>query len=305
MYVMADPERRLRAEVLLLVSIAESQEEWSGVRVAPDGGLEEQLVAGGRGIAGERWALFEGALDGAVAAELLPDGQAEWLQALAERFEEPAAALELSRQQRASLDRLLERLAEETVAADGSGMDIHAHIRFHDAVSAAHSLGALDDDQVRGWERRLDVLHGHESEPEDDDDEDHSEPLLGFKAVLAGPQERNGKQVTSVECYDGGLVVRCRTSYAIEDDLRDASHYEISERFRALDVDVAVTDDAGGEYDPGGGGGGSDIEEGLWISTWTWTFTPGVTPAARTLTVHLGDERFEFDATGVAERPAV
>jgi hypothetical protein len=146
--------------------------------------------------------LFEGALDAAVAAELLPDGQAQWLQAIAARFEEPAAPLELSQQQRASLDRLLERLAEETVAADGSGMDIHAHIRFQDAVSAAHSLGALDDYQVRGWERRLDVLRAYEFEAADHDDEDHSEPLLGFKAVLAGPQERNGKLVTSVECYE-------------------------------------------------------------------------------------------------------
>jgi hypothetical protein len=305
MYVMAERERRLRAEVLLLVGIAESQEEWSGIRVAPDGGLEEQVVAGGRGAAGERWALFDGALDAAVAAKLLPDTQAEWLQALAERFEEPASAPELSQEQRASLDRLLERLAEETVAGDGSGMDIYAHIRFHDAVSAAHSLGALDDDQVRGWERRLDVMHAYESEAGDHDDEDHSEPLLGFKAVLPGPQERNGKQVLSVECYDGGLVVRCRMRYEIEDGLRDASHWEISDRFRGLDVDVAVTDDAGGKYFPGGGGGGSDIEEGFWISTWTWTITPGVTPAARTLTVHIGDERFEFDATGVAERPAI
>jgi hypothetical protein len=72
MYVMADRERLLRAGVLLLVGIAESKEEWSGVRVAPDRALEEQLVAGGRGIAGERWALFEGALDAAVAAELRP-----------------------------------------------------------------------------------------------------------------------------------------------------------------------------------------------------------------------------------------
>jgi hypothetical protein len=305
MYVMAERERRLRAEVLLLVGIAESQEEWSGIRVAPDGSLEEQVVAGGRGLAGERWALFDGALDAAVAAQLLPHGQAEWLQALAECFDEPASAPELSHEQRASLDRLLERLAEETVADDGSGMNLHAHIRFHDAVRAAHSLGALDDDQVRGWERRLDVLHAYEFEAADHDDEDHSEPLLGFKAVLAGPQERNGKQVTSVECYEGGLVVRCRTMYEIEDGLRDASQYEISERFRALDVDVGVTDDAGGEYHLGGGGGGSDSEEGLWISTWTSTFTPGLTPAARTLTVHLGDELFEFDAAGVSERPAV
>jgi hypothetical protein len=305
MYVMADRERRLRAEVLLLVGIAESQEEWSGIRVASDGSLEEQVVAGGSGVSGERWALFDGARDAAVAAKLLPDGQAEWLQALAERFEEPASAPELSQEQRARLDRLLERLAEETVAGDGSGMDIHAHIRFHDAVTAAHSLGALDDDQVCGWERRLDVLHAYEFEAADHDEVDHSEPLLGFKAVLAGPQERHGKQVTSVECYEGGLVVRCRMMYEIEDGLRDASPYEISERFRALDVDIAVTDDVGGEYFPRGGGGGSDIEEGFWISTWTWTITPGVTPAARTLTVHLGDERFDFDATGVAERPAV
>jgi hypothetical protein len=37
MHVMADRERRLRDEVLLFVGIAESKEEWSGIRVAPDG----------------------------------------------------------------------------------------------------------------------------------------------------------------------------------------------------------------------------------------------------------------------------
>jgi hypothetical protein len=252
---MADRERRLRAEVLLLVGIAESQEEWSGIRVGPDGALEEQFVAGGGGVAGERWALFDGALDAAIAAGLLPDGQVEWLRAIAERFEEPSAAPQLSREQRASVDRLLERLTQETVSGGGSGMDVHAHIRFHDAVEAAHALGAVDDEQRRGWERRLDALHGYEPEAEDHDDEDHSEPLLGFKAVLAGPQESNGMQITSVECYDGGLVVRSRTRYEIEDGLRDASQYEISERFRRVDFEVdshvEVTDDAGGRYYPG------------------------------------------------------
>jgi hypothetical protein len=305
---MADRERQLRAEVLLLVGIAESQEGWSGIRVTPDGALE-QVVEGGMGSAHARRASFEGALDAAVAAKLLPDGRAAWLRDLAARFEEPSVPPELSHEQRANLDRALERLAHETLAAGGSAEEGHAHLRFHDAVEAAHSLGALDAVQRRDWERRIGNLHDYEAEVGELDDEAQPEPLLGFKAVLAGPQERNGKQITSVECYDGGLVVRSRVSYEIEGDLRNAPSHEIFERFRRVDFEldshVEVTDDAGGRYYPGGGGGSSDVEEGFWISTWTWTFTPGVTPAARILTVHLGDHRFEFDATGVAERRAV
>jgi hypothetical protein len=303
---MADRERRLRAEVLLLVTLAESHADWSGFRVAPDGGFEERHIAGGGGgVSDDPRASFEGAFDAAVAAKLLAGGRAAWLRDLSDQFEEPPAAPELSPDQRAKLDGLLQRLAEGTVAAGGSGADSHALVRFHEAVRAAGSLGALDADQLRDWDRRIDVLHGFASEVRDVVDEERPEPLAGFKAVLAGPQERNGRQVISVECYDGGLVVRYRTRYEIEDGAGDASRNEISECFRELDVDVGVTDDAGGEYHGGSGGGGSDMEEGFWISTWTGTFTPGVTPATRTLTVHLGDERFEFDATGVAERPAV
>jgi hypothetical protein len=297
---MADRERRLRAEVLLLVTLAESQEDWTGFRVAPDGGFEEMQTFGGGGVSDEQRASFEGAFGAAVAAKLLPEGQAEWLRGLADRFEEPPAPPQLSPEQRAKLDRLLQRLAEDTVAEGRSGRVGHALVRFHEAVRAAHSLGALDADDLVDWDRRIDVLHGLESSAGDVAEETRSEPLVGFKAVLPGPQGSNGMQVISVECYDGGLVVRSRTSHAIEGDVREAD-------FRALDVDVdvAVTDDAGVEYEGGGGGGGSGTDGGFLVSTWTWTFTPGVSPATRTLIVHLGDQRFEFDATGVAERPAV
>jgi hypothetical protein len=296
-------EGRLRAEVLLLVAIVESQEEWAGMRLVVDGSLEEQVMDSEEGGVDERRDQFEGALDAALAAELLPEAQAKWLQELAEQFGDPPATPDISPEQQAELERLLERLAQDAVA-DGRA-SVRAHMLFEHAIEVAGSLGALDQEQRRDWQRRIAVLHGGESEPHDD--EGRSEPLFGFKAVLAGPKERNGKEVTSIECYDGGLVVRCRVSYELPGRLRDASRDEIFGRFRPpdRDVDPRVTDDTGAEYLNTGGGGGGDFDEGFWISLWNWTVTPGVTATARTLTVQLEDEQFDFDVTGVSERPSV
>jgi hypothetical protein len=298
-------ERRLRAEVSLLAAIVESQEEWAGMRLVTDGSFEEQVMDSEEGGVDERRNQFEGALEAALAAGLLPEAQARWLRELAERFGDPPPALDIPPEKRAELDRLLERLAQETVAARGAREIGHAEIRFEHALAAAGSLGALDQEQRREWQRRIGVLLGGESEA--DDDEDRSEPLLGFKAVLAGPKERNGREVTSVECYDGGLVVRCRVRYELPGRLRDASRDEIYRRYRAPDddVDPRVTDDTGAQYFVGDGGGSSEVEEGFWISLWDWTVTPGVTATARTLTVQLEDERFDFDVAGVSERPSV
>jgi len=298
-------ERRLRAEVLLLVAIVESQEEWAGMRLVTDGSSEEHVMDSEEGGVDERRNAFEGSLDAALAAEVLPEAQAGWLRELAERFGEPPATPDVAPERRAELERLLERLARETVAAGGTSEVNHAHVRFDHTLRAAGSLGALNEEQRRDWERRIHVLHGGGSEAEDD--EGRSEPLVGFKAVLAGPKESNGKEVISVECYDGGLVVRCRVRYELPAHLRDASDHEIFKRFAAPDddLDPFVTDDTGAEYLTQGGGGSGDIEEGFWISLWSWTVTPGLTANARTLTVQLEDERFDFDVAGVSERPSV
>jgi hypothetical protein len=298
-------ERRLRAEVLLLAAIVATQEEWADVRVLTDGLTEEHLMDSGEGGVDQRWNEFEGALEAAMAAKILPEAQARWLRDLAEWFGDPPPTLDISREQRAELERLLEHLAEQTVATGGTPEADRAHRRFDHALTAAWSLGALAPEQRDDWQRRLGVLHGGQSEVHDG--EASSEPLLGFKAVLAGPPERNGKQVVSVECYDGGLVVRCRVRYELPDHLRDAPDDEIFRRFGVPndDVDPRVTDDTGTEYWSEGGGGSSDVEERFWISLWTWTYAPGVTARARTLTIQLGDERFDFDVADVLGRPSV
>jgi hypothetical protein len=301
----ATPERRLRAEAFLIAAIVGGQEEWADVRVVTDGLSEEHVMDSEEGGLDQRWNEFEGALEAAMAAELLPEARAKWLADLAEWFGDPPATPDTSPEQRAELERLLERLAREAVAAGGTSQAGPAHARLDHALETASSVGALDSEQRLDWERRIAVLHGGESNAHDG--EASSEPLLGFKAVLAGPRESNGKQVVSVECYDGGLVVRCRVRYELPGHLRDAPEHEIFRRFREPDhdVDPRVTDDTGAEYMTQGGGGGGDVDEGFWISLWTWTVTPGVTATARRLTVQLEDERFDFDVAGVSERPSV
>jgi hypothetical protein len=300
---MSEQERLRRAEVLLLVCIAEASED-----PFPKGlGTPHTIVAagGGWGISTRRGEL-EGALGAAQAARVLSEGSAERLRELARGFDRPAVWPDVSSERRAELDRLLDRLAAESAAGEvDEGSD--PSVLFFQALETADFLDLLDGDQRSHWERHFrghqEYDPGSESEHRDAD----SELLVGFKAVLAGPVARRGQRLVSVECYDGGLALRGESAVELPAGLRDSSLFEVDRHFHGseLDPEVEVTDDVGTSYQGWGSGASSDIEAGRYVSKWTLTFTPGVPAQARTLTVRVGEERFGFDVTGVAGRRAV
>jgi hypothetical protein len=300
---MSEQERLLRAEVLLLVSIAEASED-----PFPKGlGTPETIVAEGGGTEiSRRRGELEGALGAAQAARVLSDGSAERLRELARGFDRPAVWPDVSSERRAELDALLDRLAAESAAGNVEEAS-DSIVLFCQALDTADFLGLVDSDQRSHWERQFRDLQRYDFGPESEHRDRGSEPLVGLKAVLAGPVARGGQRLVSVECYDGGLALRGESAVELPAGLRDSSEFEVDRHFQGneLDPDVEVTDDVGTSYCGRGSGGSSDIEAGRYISKWTTTFTPGVPAQARTLTVRVGDERFDFDVTGVAGRPAV
>jgi hypothetical protein len=300
---MSEQERLLRAEVLLLVGIAEASED-----PFPKGlGTPHTIVAegGGWGISTRRGEL-EGALGAALAAWVLSDVSAERLRELARGFDRPAVWPDVSSERRAELERLLDRLAAESAAGEVDEAS-DPSVLFFQALETADFLGLVDSDQRSAWERHFQGHQEYDPGSESEHRDAGSEPLVGFKAVLAGPMARRGHRLVSVECYDGGLALRGESAVELPAGLRDSSLFDVDRHFHGSELDpaVEVTDDVGTSYQGWGGGASSDIEAGRYISKWTSTFTPGLPAQARTLTVRVGEERFGFDVTGVAGRRAV
>jgi hypothetical protein len=300
---MSEQERLLRAEVLLLVSIAEASQDPS-----PKGlGTPHMIAAAGAWTEiSTRRAELEGGLGAALAARVLSERSAERLRELAQGFDRPAVWPEVSSERRGELDRLLDRLAAESAAGDVDEAS-DPTVLFFQALETAAFLGLVDSDQRSHRERRFGDLQGHGSGSESEHRRADSEPLVGLRAVLAGPVARGGQRLVSVECYDGGLALRGESAVELPAGLRDSSPFEVHRHFHLseLDADVEVTDDVGTSYRGYGSGASPDVEAGRYISKWISTFTPGVPAPTRTLTVRVGEERFDFDVTGVAGRPAV
>jgi hypothetical protein len=235
------PEHRLqltqlRAEVLLLVQLAEYNEV---------------------------------ALAAAAEIGLLPAERVEWLAELERGFDEPEAPPPPAPERREAFERLLEDLGPDLV---------------FDARAVGASLGLVDE-YVLGY--------------------DEGERLVGFKGAAPGPPERDGKRIISVECYDGGLLLRYEVAYELPDELRGEPDGEVHRHFLDLQLDdrAEIEDDLGTGYQPDGGGGSSGLENGLWVSSWRASYRTPMPPGARRLTVDISGTRFELDVTGIAERP--
>jgi hypothetical protein len=268
-----EQERLLRAEVLLLVSIAEASED-----PFPKGlGTPHTIDAAGGGTAiSRRRGELEGGLGAALAVGLLSDGSVDRLRELARRFDRPAVWPDVSSERRPELDRLLDRLAGECAARDVDEASAHTVLFFQALVTAAF-LGLVDSDQRSHWERRFSDLQDYDVGSESVQRDAASVPLVALKAVLAGPAGRNGQRLVTVECYDGRLALRGESAVELPAGLRDPSSFEVHRHFHGdeLDADVDVTDDVGTSYRRQGSGASSDIEAGRYISKWTSTFTPG------------------------------
>ena len=303
MIATPEQERLRRAEVLLLVIIAETSED-----PFPKGlGTPHMGVAAGDGwristLRGE----LEGGLGAALAARMLSDESVERLRELALGFDRPAVWPDVSSELRRELDRLLDRLAAESAAGDVDEASDPTGLFFH-ALETADFLGLVDSDKRGQWERRIRDLRVHAFGSESEHRDADSDVLVGLRAVLAGPVARHGQRLVSVECYDGGLALRGESAVELPAGLRDSSPFEVHRHFHEgeLDTDLEVTDDVGTSYRGHGRGASPRIEAGRYVSKWTSTFTPSVPAQTRTLTVRVGQERFDFDVTGVAGRPAV
>jgi hypothetical protein len=217
----------------------------------------------------ESSAWFEGALALAAETGLLPADRVAWLAELERGFEQPEAAPPVTPERREAFQRLLEDLGPELV---------------YDARMVGVRLGLVDEHVLKY---------------------DDFERLIGFKGVVPGPPERDGKRVISVECYDGGLLVRYEVAHEVPDELRDKPEGAVHEHFLDLELeeDAGIEDDVGTDYCPEGGGGSSAVEDGRWVSAMRSSYRTPVPPHARRLTVDVYGTRFELDVTGIAERP--
>jgi hypothetical protein len=233
---MTDLDQQLRAEVLLLVQLAERNEI---------------------------------ALAAAAEIGLLPPDRVDWLAELERGYDEPEAPPPLPSERRESFERLLEDLGPDLV---------------YDARAVGVSL-ALVDDYVLSY--------------------DEGESLVGFKGAVPGPPERDGKRVISVECYDGGVLVRYEVAHEVPDELRGEPEGEVHRHFLDLQLGerAEIEDDLGTGYEPEGGGGSTGLEDGRWVSTFRFSFRTPVPPQARRLTVDIAGTRFDLDVAGIAERP--
>src|SRR5687768_11534052 len=148
---MSEQERLLRAEVLLLVSIAEASED-----PFPKGlGTPQTMEAvGGWTGSSRRRGELEGALGAAQAARVLSDGSAERLRELAREFDRPAVWPDGSSERRAELDGLLDRAAAESAAGNVEEAS-DATVLFFQALETADFLGLVESDQRSHWERHF------------------------------------------------------------------------------------------------------------------------------------------------------
>jgi hypothetical protein len=209
-------------------------------------------------------------------------------------------------ERRAALERLLDHLVAQA-ATEETGM---ADMRVRLALDTAAALGLLDEEDRRHHEERLEQLYAERAAGGDAgeyDDDLETEPLIGFKGIAAGPEERNGRRLIAVECFDEGLVVRWEVKHQLPADLHGRPEGEVYERFRPPDdsLDLVALDDAGTRYHAGGGAGSAEVISDCWVSSWVFRFRPGLSPDATMLSVTLDDERFEVDVSGIPERPAV
>jgi hypothetical protein len=268
---MTDLDRQVRAEVLLLVQISERRDAISGASA---------LIGVAALIEGEGelpdWGSESHDVEGAPAAAadtgVLPPDRVAWLTELDQGVDAPESPAAVSPQRRAAFERLL-RDAPPDVA--------------YEATLVGQRLGLVE-----------------ESEEELDEDDDE-EPLVGFKAVVPGPPERDGKRLVSVECYDGGLLVRHEVAHEVPEELRGAREGAIHEHFIDLELHdfVEIEDDVGTDYAPDGGGGSAGLVGGRWVTSSRWSFGTPVPARARRLTVDIEGTRFELDVAGVAGRP--
>jgi hypothetical protein len=273
---MAD--RALYAEVWLLAKLAEVHNP----------AFEESAGGGGDDAEEPREELsadqtarheLDGALAAADAAGLLSGERAEWLRDLDAHFAEPIEAIELT-------DEPTGRMEAHLAALDGEQ-------RF-EAAYVLRRLGIelLDEDA------RDDVCVEYES-PE----------LLELKAVLPGPPvAKGGARVFSVECYDGGVLVRWELARPIPEELGPPSVALMSNHLHRLYTGIQpprLSDDADTAYVNQGGGGGGYLAGDSWVIEQRMTFAPGVPSGATTLSVELDGGSFGFDVTRVAERPGL
>jgi hypothetical protein len=268
------PDNRLRVELLLLVQLAELHDEWML------DAYEEEAEAEQR----SRRRAFETSIPAGLAIGALTTESAEWLRSLDAGFDGPPGPLALNPDARAAM--------EEVLATGRPQEDDDDALAFAEATAALERVGALSEEDARrlrsgvygpgdeGWTMELPA----------------SDAMLALKAVLPGAPPRNGIAVLSVECYERGITVRTIVERPLAEGWAE-------DRFGL--VRVSLRDDLGTEWTPHGGSC-SGFEQGDVVIREAETgFTGGVPSGSRRLTVHVEGESFDFDVTGVAERPAV
>jgi hypothetical protein len=251
-------------------------------------------------------AEFDGGLEAALAAWVLSQDDAAWLRELTRLCGLPPTPVTATEERRAALERLIAGLVMQA-ATEQTGM---ADMRVHLALDTAAALGLLDEEDRRRHEERLEHVYAEraaEGDTDAYDDDVESELLIGFKGIAAGPEERNGRRLIAVECFDEGLMVRWEAKYELPAELHGRPEGEVYERFRPPDdsFDLVVLDDVGAHYRQGGGGGSAEVIGDCWVSSWVCRVRPGLSPGATVLSVAVGGESFEVDISGITERPTV
>jgi hypothetical protein len=296
-------ERRLRTEVALMTGID------PGLFVSGDAPIGRRYPGGEMMVMsafteGSRLE-FDAGLEAALAARLLNQDEAAWLRELTRLCRLPPTAVTATDERKVALERLLERLVAEA-GTEESGM---ADMRVRLALDTAAAFGLLNAKDRRRHEERLEQLYDERAAQRGPVEYDYSEsePLTGFKGIAAGREERHGRRLIAVECFEEGLIVRWEVRHELPAELRGRRESDVYERFLPPEdsVDLAVLDDAGTRYWPGARAETSAVLSDYWVSSSVCVVRPGLAPRASALSVTLDGERFEVDVSGIAEKPAV
>jgi hypothetical protein len=234
-------------------------------------------------------------VDAFEAVGLLDTGDAEIWRA---RFAAPPPPLESSPELRARLSAYLEELV---TAASELPRDDDGWHRPQVVLNDLRLLGLIGDEELQRWFARLsppDEHPGDELRLELD-----AARLDRFVRCVPGPPERKqGLRVLSVDLFEDGVAVHiqlARRGRDADDGFRplpDEVEPNAARTPRDRPILASLQDDVGTAYiglGGGGGGSGSNHADGPLVRHYGSTFAPAVPPAARRLTVGMGNASFE------------
>lgn len=275
MTAMSDSDSALMIDALLLVMAVE----------CCDDDAETEATAR---------AQLEGALSAAVAVGLVEIERAEQIREVAADLdEETVGSLPADRLE--AVDGLV---ADLFAAARAPEASYRAAGQLEGAVETLVDVGAGSDDDRDRWRSLLDeVEDALEAEFDDDDRAERRGLMLALRMVIAGPWSLDGARVTSIECYDDGVLVRWEETRELPTAVRnlwlEQSHRYL-EGMRDELGGVGIADDLGTEYPSNGSQSSWSIQGAHLVANGDARFSAPIPAGARALRIGLRGQWVEI-----------